>query len=53
MLVLSRKEEETIIIDTPVGQISIKVNAINGNRVILGIDAPLSLKILRQELVPN
>lgn len=49
MLVLSRKVEETIIID---GQIEIQVIRVEGNRVKLGIRAPQSVKILRSELAP-
>ncbi len=49
MLVLSRKVEETIIID---GQIEIQVIRVEGNRVKLGIRAPQNVKILRSELAP-
>lgn len=50
MLVLSRKEDETIIFTTPLGDVEITVTAINGNRVILGLNAPKEIKILRKEL---
>ena len=47
MLVLSRKIGETIQID---GQITVLVQKISGNRVILGIEAPQHLGIQRSEL---
>jgi carbon storage regulator len=47
MLVLSRKLNETIIIN---GDIRIMVVSIQGNRVRLSIEAPNSVRILRQEL---
>lgn len=50
MLVLSRKVEESITIG---GAIKIKVHKITGNRVVLGIDAPGELAIVRGELHAN
>ena len=47
MLVLSRKLHETIVID---GDIRITVVSIRGNQVRLGITAPRSVKIFRDEL---
>ena len=47
MLVLSRKLNETIIID---GDIRITVVGIRGNQVRLGIEAPDSVAILREEV---
>jgi carbon storage regulator len=47
MLVLSRKRNETIIIN---GDIRIMVVDIRGNQVRLGIEAPDSVRIVRQEL---
>jgi carbon storage regulator CsrA len=49
MLVLSRKKNETIVVDN---QIEIEVLQIKGNTVRLGIKAPQSVKILRGELQP-
>lgn len=48
MLVLSRKSNEQIVIDN---NISIKVLAIRGNTVRLGIDAPESVGVVRGEIV--
>jgi carbon storage regulator len=47
MLVLSRKANETIVID---GNIRITVVSLRGNQVRLGIEAPAQVKIFRQEL---
>ena len=47
MLVLSRKLNETIVID---GGIRITVAGIRGNQVRLGIEAPRSIAVVREEL---
>jgi carbon storage regulator len=47
MLVLSRKLNETIVID---GDIRITVVGIRGNQVRIGIEAPDSVAIFREEL---
>jgi len=47
MLVLSRKVGDKLVID---GNITVEVIKIQGNRVILGVVAPPSIKILRGEL---
>jgi len=47
MLVVTRKHDESVIID---GKITIKVLAIEDGKVKLGIDAPQSIKIYRQEV---
>lgn len=47
MLVLTRKQDESIVID---GQITIKVLYLRGNRIRLGIDAPESIAVRRGEL---
>jgi carbon storage regulator len=48
MLVLSRKADESIVID---GGIRITVVEIRGNRIRLGIEAPKEIPIKRQELI--
>lgn len=48
MLVLSRKQSQSIIIN---GTVRITVASIRGNQVRLGIEAPDSVAILREELV--
>ncbi len=47
MLILSRKEEESIIID---GNIVVKVLEIREGKVRLGIQAPKDVDIFREEL---
>ena len=47
MLVLSRKVGDKLVID---GNITVEVVRIQGNRISLGIVAPLDVKILRGEL---
>lgn len=49
MLVLSRKKNETILID---GNIEIQVVQIQGNKVRIGINAPREVRVLRGELKP-
>ena len=48
MLVLSRKKNEKIVIDD---RITIMVIEIRGDKVRLGIDAPRSMTVHRQEVV--
>lgn len=48
MLVLSRKIEEEIVID---GEIVIKVIEIRGDKVRLGVTAPVSVGVWRKELL--
>ena len=47
MLILTRKEDETILIGE---NISIKVVEIRGRQVRLGIDAPADILVLRGEM---
>ena len=50
MLVLSRKEDEAIIIKLPNGdQIDVIVTQINGNQVRIGVDADADVEIMREE----
>lgn len=50
MLVLSRKKEEEIFIETPSGKIIIKIVDIDDRNVRVGIDAPRNLVIYRKEV---
>jgi carbon storage regulator len=50
MLVLSRKPGEAIWIDET---IEVNILEIQGNRVRLGISAPLDVSVLRSELQPH
>ena len=47
MLVLTRKQHETIIVDD---RIEIRVIRVQGNRIRLGIEAPCEVSIRRGEL---
>ena len=49
MLVLSRKKNESIVID---GHITIEVLQVKGKGVRLGINAPQHVRVLRGELKP-
>ena len=48
MLVLSRREKESIVID---GDITVTILEIRGNHVRLGIEAPKDVNVWRGELV--
>lgn len=50
MLVLSRKVQESLVIGPDV---TVTVLAIRGQRIQLGIDAPRSVVVLREEIVPT
>lgn len=47
MLILSRREGETIVID---GHIRVTVMEVRGDQVRIGIDAPRSVSVHRQEV---
>ena len=47
MLILSRKEDEKILIDE---DIKISIVEIKGNQVKIGIEAPQDVEILREEV---
>jgi carbon storage regulator len=47
MLILSRREGETIVID---GKIRITVMEVRGDHVRIGIDAPRSVSVHREEV---
>jgi carbon storage regulator len=48
MLVLSRKAEESIVIDK---RITVTILEIQGNRIRLGIEAPKEIPVMREELI--
>ena len=47
----SRRDRESLILDTDNGQIEIMVTEINGKQVRLGVDAPQPVNIVRSELL--
>ena len=49
MLVLARKQQQTIVVDD---QITITILKVKGNTVRLGIEAPEEVSIRRSELTP-
>ena len=53
MLVLSRKQEEKIILRVGDEEITLTVVRIDASKVRLGIDASKEVAILRSELVDN
>ena len=50
MLVLSRKEDESIVID---GRIRVTILEIRGNRIRVGIEAPQDVPVQRSELLES
>ena len=48
MLVLTRKENESVVVDG--GQIVLTILKIRGNQISLGIQAPREVSVLRAEL---
>jgi len=51
MLILTRRTSESIIIETSDGIIEVVICKINGGQVRVGIDAPDSVNVDREELV--
>jgi len=52
MLVLTRREGESILIELPTGErIEVTVLGIKGNQVRIGTDAPDEISIVREELL--
>ncbi|MDO4585650.1 MAG: carbon storage regulator [Planctomycetia bacterium] len=49
MLVLARKPDEKVVIQTPVGEIVITCVRAGKRQIRLGIDAPANCNVLRQE----
>ncbi len=48
MLILTRKAEQGIVID---GNVVVRVLSVEGERVKIGIEAPRSIGVLREELL--
>lgn len=50
MLVLSRRPNESLIITTPQGAVTVKINWVRGDKVSLAIDAPPDFTVHRHEI---
>ena len=48
MLILTRKLEQGIVID---GQVIVRILAIDGERIKIGVEAPRVISVLREELL--
>ena len=54
MLILTRREGESIVISLPGCEDTIEVRVMKADaQVSLGIDAPLEVEVIREELVQN
>ena len=51
MLVLSRKSQQSILLNCGQGQVRFKIIEVGRDRVSIGVEAPAHVKILREELV--
>lgn len=51
MLTLSRREDESLVLQTSDGPVVVLINQIRGSQVRVSIDAPQTIKILRDELL--
>ena len=50
MLVLTRREGDTVILETSDGPIEVSIAEINGSQIRVGFNAPKSVSIFRGEL---
>ena len=50
MLVLTRREGDTVILETSDGPIEVSIAEINGSQIRVGFSAPKSVKIVRGEI---
>ena len=52
MLILTRRPGESIIIETPAGElIQVTILSVKGNQVRIGTEAPDDISIVREELL--
>ena len=51
MLVLTRNNQETICIEHPDGIVKVKILGVDGSSVKVGVTAPRSVQVLREELL--
>jgi carbon storage regulator len=50
MLILTRRVQETLVIGEGVRAVRVKVLAVRGNQVRVGIDAPKDIEVHREEV---
>jgi len=53
MLTLTRRPDQSIIIETTDGPIVITITGIKGNQVRIGFEAPDNVDIWREEIMEN
>jgi len=51
VLVLTRRKNESLIIQTDLGDVEVKVLHIKGTQVHIGIDAPREIPVIRREVL--
>jgi carbon storage regulator CsrA len=51
LLILSRRPGEKLILETSDGPIEVVLHRIDGQQAMIGIDAPKSVTVLRDELL--
>ena len=51
MLVIRRRQGESLVLDTPAGRVEIDIVELSAARVKVGITAPAEIRILRKEVV--
>jgi carbon storage regulator CsrA len=53
MLVLTRKTNQSIVLTCDESEVRLKIIRVGRDKVSLGVEAPLSVKVLRSELQGN
>ena len=53
MLVLTRKRNQSIILTCDDAEVTLKIIQVGRDKVSVGVEAPLSVKVLRAELQSN
>ena len=53
MLVLTRKTNQAIVLTCDGSEVKLKIIHVGRDKVSVGVEAPLSVKVLREELVAN
>ncbi len=53
MLVLTRKTNQAIVLTCDESEVKLKIIHVGRDKVSVGVEAPLSVKILREELTAN